>query len=173
VVDAQAGVGPKHPAGAGIDARRAGRAEVAVEPAFLDDRRGRSVAVLFVDPLRLPLDQHGHVVDDTTGIAIHANGAEADFFKNRKGLIAGVGFEAALGVVGLGRRFQRGREPDLPAFDYGRRPAASGNACLPGHVFRFAPGLRQARGQRVTLAIESAPLRKILGGGGGDGGNSE
>src|SRR5258708_2678243 len=90
-----------------IEAGRTRRSEGDIDPALLDGRRGRGVAVELVAELRRGHAEEDIVAQDFAAVLIDADGAEFGAF-----------------LVGRG-------QPDLRAPDHGRRPGLAVDRGLP------------------------------------------
>ena len=162
VVEPLLAVDPRHPCRMRVDAGRAEIAEMAVEAAVREDRRGRGVGIEAVDRLRFVDDEQFDVVEQAARVAIEAEGMEAHRAGHAQ-RIGGVlpGHPLRL-FLGGNRALDGGGQPDLVPLDHGRRPAAAGQGGFPGDVLRFAPLDGQVvRGLGVALARRPPPLRPI------------
>ena len=115
-----------------VQAGRAIGAEMGVDAARFDRRRGRRIAVHHGDMFRIGRVEDLDLMDDLARFAVDADG---EHFR----------------TVGRG-----GGEPDLLVPNHRGRPAAFGNRRLPSDVFRLAPGDRQPTAGRVPVARRPA-----------------
>ena len=90
---------------------------MAVEPAVLDDRCGRGVAVELVDPLRLFFPEDLDIVENPARLPVEADGVQPDRLEHRQRLAAGIGLEAFFRVFFGGEFFMRGRQPHMLSRD--------------------------------------------------------
>jgi len=129
---------PEDSARCRVQAGRAVRSEVDIDAARFHGGRGRRIAVHHADVLRVGRVEDFDVMNDLSGLAIHADGEH-------------------LGAVGRG-----GGEPDLALPDHRRGPTEAGDRRLPSDVFGFAPRHRQPTVGRMTVPRRPAKLRPRL-----------
>ena len=139
VVEPLVAVFPDHRRCCGVDARGAEVAEVAVEPAGSENRRGRGVGVERVDRLRVGDDQQFDVVQEFPRIAVHAEGMQRHRSRHIERLTRLDALESLLLLLLGDFRLDRRGHPDLAAIDHRRRPAPAGDRRLPDNVLSFAP----------------------------------
>ena len=112
--------------------RRALRAEVHIDPAAIENRSRRGIAVLGLDLRRLLETEQLDIVKDLATFGIDRQHAQRPAF--------------------LGRR----RQPELAPSDDRRGPPQPGKRRLPDHIAVLAPAQRQPRLVRVALAAGTA-----------------
>ena len=105
-------IAPNDLAGAGIYAGGSVGSEVAVEPAVFNDRGGGSVAVEFVNPLGVILQDHFEVVQQFAGFFVNANGVQLHFAEHIHRHAAGIFLQTLLGLGLGGWGFEGAGEPD-------------------------------------------------------------
>ena len=113
----QIGVAPNNFCGFGIQTDGAIGAELTIKHAVIDDRSGRCIAVVFVNPLRVFQGHQLDVLEYLAAIPVDADGVEDCLRGNNQRYTAGICFQPFLFFCIGGSRIKGGRQPNLIAFD--------------------------------------------------------